>query len=273
MADLGDTLRFKADLTDGSGMLVNASAVTLTIALPDGTSVAPTVTNPPASTGIYFHDYVTTDASPEGRYVGRWLFTMSGGATTSFLETFDVGSSLITVDEAVAHLRAAGIVTSEADLEQLQWLTMVASEAVELDLGRVFAPRTVVETHDGGGAVILHKSPVISVTSVMESGALLVDYLPNLSTGVIYRGTSYAPRSFVSGWQNVIVTYRAGYLNPPRVVRKVALNAVQGMWQASQQASHPLVDEFAADAVGVASAALAPVEQSAYNSLRAAAIA
>ena len=58
-------------------------------------------------------------------------------------------------------------------------------------------------------------------------------------------------------------------VNPPPTVRKVALNAVQGMWQSSQQAAHPSMEEFAAEAVGIAQGALTPVEQAAYNSLRA----
>jgi hypothetical protein len=273
VADLGDTLRFSSDLTDGSGVLVNASSVSLTVTLPDGTTVSPPVTNPPSVTGKYVYDYVTTALSPAGRYTGQWLFTMAGGATTSYVELCDVGSSLVSVDEAVAHLRAAGIITSEADLEQLQWLTLVASEAVELDLGRVFLPRTFVEIHDGGGAIVLHQSPVLSITSVMESGSVLTEYLPNLAAGILYRGTAYAPRAFLSGFQNVVVTYRAGSLNPPRVVRQVALSLVQSMWQSSQQAPHPALTEFNDQDVFAAVSALAPVEQRAYESLRAAAIA
>lgn len=227
MADLGDTLRFRSDLYDNAGALVNAQTVTLTITLPDGTTVTPTVTNPPAVTGKYFYDYGTTTASPAGRYVGKFLFTFSGGATTSFEESYDVDRGLVSVDEAVAHLRASNIITSDDDLEQLQWLCFVASEAVELDLDRVFTPRTIVETHDGGGSVVLRKSPVISITSVTEDGSALTEFLPNLSTGILYRGTSYSPRAFGCGFQNIVVTYRAGYLNPPRVARKVALNLVQ----------------------------------------------
>ena len=209
--------------------------------------------------------------------MGKWLFTFSGGATTSFEESFDVDASLVTVDEALSHLRAVGIIgagsTADADLEQLQWLCFVASEAVELDLDRVFTPRTIVETHDGGGSVILRKTPVISVTSITENGSALTEFLPNLSAGILYRGSSYSPRPFACGFQNVTVTYRAGYLNPPRVVRKVALNLIQGAWQVSQQAPHRLVDELTEQDVFVAQAALSQVERAAYDSLRAVGIA
>lgn len=273
MSDLGDTLRFSSDAFDNAGALTNAQAVSLTITLPDGTTATPSVTNPPAVTGKYFYDYTTTTASPEGLYLGKWLFTFAGGATTSYEESFEVGKSLVTVGAAIAHLRAAGIITSDADLEQLQWLSFVATEAVELDLDRVLTPRTVTETHDGGGAVILRKSPVISITSVTENGSALTDYLVNTSAGILYRGSNYSPRPFQCGFQNVVVTYRAGYNSPPRVARKVALNLIQGAWQVSQQAPHPALTEFSEQDVFVAQAALSQVERAAYDSLRSVGIA
>lgn len=268
--DLGDVLPFRA-ATDEDGVPVAAQTAVLTVTLPDGTTATPTVTSP--STGQYKSDYQTTVASPSGLYLGKWLFTFSGGATTAFEESFDVGPSLVSVGAAISHLRAGGVITSDADLEQLQWLTMVATDAVERDLERVFTPRTIVETHDGGGSVILEKSPVLSITSVTEFGVTVTDVLPKLTAGILYRGSNYTPRAFGSGWQNVTVTYRAGYLNPPPVVRKVALNAIQGMWQSSQQAPMPFADDFADAAVAAATAGLTPIERSAYDSLRAAAIA
>jgi hypothetical protein len=268
--DPGDTLPFRSDLLDQpaeqGGVLVNATTAALTITLPDGTTITPTIANPPAVTGKYLYDLVATIP---GRYQGQWLFTMATGKTTSYVETFDVGSSLVTVDEAIAHLRAAGIVTSAADLDQLQWLCFVASDAVERDLGRVIMRRTVVETYDGARTVILLRStPVISITSVVESGSTLsaADYLLDPAAGILYRGASGYPRSFPYGRQNIVVTYVAGYTDPPRIARKVALNAVQGMWQASQQASHPLLDE-SGESVFAAVGDLTPLERRAYESL------
>lgn len=277
MADPGDTLPFRADVysSPDGGTLVNAASVSLTITLPDGTTASPSVTNPPAVTGKYRHDYVTTLASPSGRYVGQWVFTFAGGATTSYVETFDVGGSLVTVDEALAHLRASDIIVGEDQLDYLQWLCFVATEAIELDLGRVLVPQTVVEIHNGGGSIVLDKSPVLSITSVMESGYALTtsDYLVD-SAGILYRGTSTYVHAFSRGVQNVVVTYRAGYNNPPRVARKVALNFVQGAWQGAQQAPHPALQDYNSEPdLGPAIAQLLPLERSAYESLRAAAVA
>lgn len=278
MPDLGDTLPFRSDVYDkpveDGGVLTNSATATLTVTLPDGTTATPTVSNP--STGKYAATYQTTLLSPSGRYVGQWVFTFAGGATSSYLETFDVGPSIITVDEALAHLRAAGIIKSEPDLDQLQWLCIVATDAVERDLGRAIARRTVTETYDGGrGEIVLRQTPVVSVTSINEAGTVLSasDYVLNTSTGILYRGSGISSWWFAWGRQNITVTYVAGYTNPPPVVRKVALNVVQEMWQVSQQAPHTLLEDIPPEAAGVASAALSPVELNAYRSLRVAGIA
>ena len=236
MADLGDTLTFSADLysdaPENGGAPVDAVTATLTVTLPDGTTTTPTVPAP-AAAGKYTADYVTSPTGLPGRYVGQWLFTLAGGKTTSHVETFDVGGSLITTDEAAAHLRATGVIVKAADLEQLQWLCMVATEAVEGDLGRCMVKRTVTETHPAGNVLALHWLPVVSVTAVTVDGVALA-YSLNPRSGLLYPSPTYG---------NVTVTYVAGYNDPPRVARMVALNVVQSLWQSSQQASHPLLDE------------------------------
>lgn len=273
MADLGDTLRFKADLTDGSGTLINATAVTLTITLPDGTTTSPVVGTTPSTTGKYYYDYSPLQL---GRYLGHWQFTVAGGATTAHDNSFDVDSlPLITTDEAVRHLRAGGIITSDDDLEQLQWLCMVAKDAVERDLGRVTTRRVVVESYDGGDrSIILRQTPVLSVTSLTEGGVTVspvYGYVLRILAdggGIVERGSQQVPQGFWWGRQNVVVTYVAGYNDPPRILRKVALNAMQGMWQESQQAFHPGTEDFADNSVTVATGALTSVERGAYESLR-----
>lgn len=238
--DLGDTLRFSSDVHDEAGALTTPLTALLTVTLPDGTTATPTVSTP--ATGQYYADYVTTTLP--GRYVGQWLFTFSGGKTTSYRESFDVGAGLVTVNEALAHLRAADVISSEPDLEELQRLCLVATDQVESILGIATTPRTVVEIHDGGGAIILRRGPVISITSITEFGTSLVstDYTANLSAGILYRGSSSYQRGFTRGYQNVVVTYIAGYFDPPEAIRQAAKDAVLEMWQETQQAPHPFLE-------------------------------
>ena len=82
------------------------------------------------------------------------------------------------------------------------------------------------------------------------------------------RGSTLYLTPWAWGVENITVTYVAGCVDPPRICRKVALNGVQRMWQESQQAAHPLLDEFCPEAVAVAAGALTPLEMAAYNSLR-----
>jgi hypothetical protein len=273
MADIGDTLAFRAELRDKpaeqGGVLTNALSAALTVALPDGTTTAPTVPAP-ATTGHYAVDYTPAQS---GRHVGSWLFTMAGGKTTSYVETFDVGASLVTVDEAIAHLRAQGVVTSSADLEQLQWLCFVATDAVERDLGRVIVRRTVTETYNGGADYIsLDSTPVVSITTVVDSGVTLsaLDWV--LDRSILRRGTTSYSSRFTRGRMNVVVTYVAGYSNPPPVCRQAALTLIQSLWQTSQQSFHPGLDESSFESF--AAPALAGLSQiPGYDSMRAVGIA
>lgn len=274
MADLGDTLTFRTDLydrpQDQGGVLTNADTVTLSILKPDGTLVspAPSVLNPPTITGKYVYDHVTLVTDPPGRWIGTWTLTLSG-RTGVYVETFDLGTSLITLDEAIAHLRAARVIVSGSDLDQLQFLCFVATDAVERDLGRALTRKTITETHSGGDYyIVLEHSPVISVATVVENGVTLTasDYL--LDGPLLLRGNSQSITNWAWGVLNIVITLQVGYLDPPLIARKVALNAVQRLWQESQVAAHPMIDELGESMVTTAVGLLTPIELAAYNSLK-----
>jgi hypothetical protein len=274
--DLGQTYRYRQTITDAAGTPADAGTVVVTITKPDGSTATPTVGH--AGVGLYDIAYLTTMAGTHN---------LSGSATGGVLGTevdvwedvFTVETPLrmfISVDEASAHLRAAGVITSSADREQLRWLCMVASDAVERDLSRTISRRTVTETYDGGRwSLLLRSTPIISITTVTENGVSLAvgDWTVNSSTGQLYRGGTLSTQWWAWGRQNIAVTYVAGYTDPPRIVRKVALNGVQRSWQESQVASHPLLDEAVEAGIAVAVGTLTPLELAAYNSLRAVGIA
>lgn len=281
MPQLGDTLRFSVDLYDkpveDGGVLVNATVQpTLTVTRPDLTTVTPSVTHPPAVTGKYFVDVATTVGGATGPYRGAWLLTTATG-TVAYQETFEVSASLVTLDEVLAHLRARDLLTKDDDLEQLEWLAAVATDSVERDLDRVLVLRTfTAEKWDGGKTgVVLLGSPVVAVTAVTENGTALptgegTDWVTDLRAGIVYRGTSTGYGRWATGRQNVAVTYQAGYASPPPIARKVALTAVERMWETSQQAGHPLIDDVSADAAVFAavSNSLTPIERAGYEALR-----
>jgi hypothetical protein len=169
-------------------------------------------------------------------------------------------------------LRASTSITTDPDREQLRQFCIDACDAVELDLGRIVARRTVVETYDGGGeALLLRSTPLISVTTVVESGTTVTAYVPDTDRGMLWRGTTISQQSWARGRRNIVVTYVAGYVNPPPAVRYAAKGAIQMAWQESQQAPHPLLQEFSPElAIGLAAPpGTADIYQRAYKSLRA----
>jgi hypothetical protein len=272
--NLGGVIRLTYAVKDANQALTNPATAVLAITQPDGTIAAgTTVTLPPAVTGQLVYDFTPTQA---GLHSVHWSTTVPTTAEDDMFVAERAASLFISVDEAIAHLRASATINTDPDREQVQWLCLAACDAVERDLGRTITRRTVTEVYDGGRWKInLRSTPVISVTSVTESGTLLAagDYVVNTSTGQLARGSTSSALWFAWGYQNVSVVYVAGYADPPRIVRKVALNGVQRMWQESQVASHPLLDEAIEAGIAVAVGALTPLELGAYNSLKAVGIA
>lgn len=82
--DLGDVVTLTFEIRDTSGALADATAVTLTVTLPDGTPQPLTPTHP--STGTYQANYTP---SATGRYVARLVATgaNAGAFTTGFTVT------------------------------------------------------------------------------------------------------------------------------------------------------------------------------------------
>jgi hypothetical protein len=270
--DLLDTKTRSINLTSPTtGLPVDAdSTPTYALTLNGATLTPPAVQH--GVTGEYYVPYPTTTS---GLHSELWTAVV-GGVTAVIRRSFTVEATtplFVDTEEAVAHLRASGVIVSAADLEQLRWLCMVACSAVESDLGRRVAWQQVTETFDGGQSVILLRStPLISVTTVVESGTTLTaaDYTADVSASIIYRGGQQSPRCWAWGRQNVTITYAAGYLIPPPVVRKVALSGVQRMWQSSQQTHHPGLDDVSGEqAIFEAIGTLTPLELAAYNGFRA----
>jgi hypothetical protein len=123
LVDQGETYSFRLKVTDASGVAgAPGSTPTVLVTLPDNTTSSPTVT--PNGTGIYDVDFTTTTV---GRY--SWTATATGGvlgtATRKWAGTLDVedpATLLVDTSDALAHLRASGVIVSAADLEQLRWL-------------------------------------------------------------------------------------------------------------------------------------------------------
>ncbi|MEA5453299.1 hypothetical protein SPF06_01055 [Sinomonas sp. JGH33] len=167
--DLGDVIRLTwSDYMPDGITLANATSVTLTITLPDGSAVSPTVTNPPAQTGVYLYDYQTTQS---GRHTARWVAT--GGNPGAQSQSFNVLPAdpgyIVPVQDILDQLSIVNPTNSE--LEELRKYLGTASAIVESLTGRTLVSRSFTEelrATDIDHAVILSHIPVVAITSVTK---------------------------------------------------------------------------------------------------------
>jgi len=234
--DLGDVIPLGITITDSTGANANASAVTCTITLPDGTTSTGSVTNP--STGLYNCDFSPTQT---GRHAVRWLAT--GTNASAYTDEFTVRDyadlGIVGLDEVKAHLN---IPTTDTTLdEELRRFIDAATDLAETYVGQVLGRRTFTsELYDGGTEFIRIRNPkAISVTSVYENDALVSasNYVLDYTGQRLYRigsGTLYATNSYgywVQGMNNISITYVAGYVNPPMAARQGVLEIIRHLWQ------------------------------------------
>lgn len=280
LIDLGETWSSPTYVVrDANDTPVAGATVTATVTV-GGSTTSTTISG--TGTGTYAIDYltaaegthdfvVTATGGPLGSIVRKW---------TDTIEVVAPGASIVSADDALAHLRAAGVISGAADMDHLRWLCLVASRAVARDLGRAVGRETVTaEPHSGGaGWLRLRRTPVQSVTTVVEDGVTLAstDYtLDDAEGGLLWRGGPSEAKSWAWGRRNVTVTYVAGMTTVDAVLRYVALTVVERLWQTTQQAAHDLVGDVEADAAVFAAVAgqLTGPQQDAYDSFRAAGLA
>ena len=233
--DLGDVVPLGITITDSTGANANASAVTCTIYLPDGTTTTGSVTNP--STGLYNVDFSPTQV---GRHAIRWVAT--GTNASAYSDEFNVRDftelGIVGLDEVKAHLNIPTTITTED--EELRRVIDAASDLAEGYVGQVLGRRTFTdELYDGGTEFIRIRNPkAISITSVYENDSLVSSTAYNLDyTGQrLYRigsGTLYATNSYgywTGGFNNIKVTYVAGYVNPPMSAKQGVLEIIRHLW-------------------------------------------
>lgn len=239
--DLGDVVPLGITITDATGANANASAVTCTITLPDGTTTTGSVTNP--STGLYNCDF---QPSQVGRHSVRWVAT--GTNASAFADDFTVRDyaniGVVSLNEVKTHLN---ISTTDTTLDdELRSFMDAATDLIENYLGIIIGKRTFTnELYDGNSEFIRIRNPkVISVTSVYENGQLLNSgqYVMDDTGQRLYRigsGTLYATNSYgywSGGMNNVSVTYVAGFVNPPSAVRQGTLETIRHLWQTQRGA-------------------------------------
>ena len=167
--DVGDVVPLSVVVRDGAGAPADATAVVLTVTLPDGTTTTPTVAHP--STGSYTATYAATTARLHGV---SW--TATGTNASAYRDSFTVTESvtpLLALDDIKARLNT----TQDTNDEELRRFQSAAAARIAMETGRVLAPRLTVQTVDMTGsdrAVLTIPQPcLLSVSAVTDGGVAL----------------------------------------------------------------------------------------------------
>lgn len=222
MYDLGDVVPLRFTVRDADGNLANAGSAQLTITLPDASTTTPVLSN--SGTGLYDLDYLTTAV---GRHQVRFVTT--GTAAGAWTDVFDVRAAAAVPIVSLADVKRALDITSTTNDEELRDCLDRASSILEREYGRPLRKQTLVETHSPGvgRSSILLRPPVVSITSLLVDGVALAasDYDIDGDTGVL----TIAGR-FDGTRGGVVVTYVAGYADPPGALKEAVIEQVRHMW-------------------------------------------
>jgi hypothetical protein len=224
--DLGDKVPLSIAITDASGAPANAGSVSLTITLPDGSTVTQG-SIPPTSTGVYDYDYETVQA---GVHRVRWLAT--GVNASAFTDVFDVepaeGTPFISVADARNHLKK-----TSADDEKLRGFVAGACQMIEDRMGHV-TPVTL--TVDGCGRTVILERPVISVISVIRlpGGEAIPAADPVAGTDGWTLDAGAGVLTLSRHYGRVRAMIRAGRSPLPGHFRLAGLELIGHLWRTSQ---------------------------------------
>ena len=233
--DLGDKVYLTWNTVDSSGAAVNPGTVTLSITLPDATTVS--VTTATSTTGTYTASYLPTQV---GRHILAWSAT--GSYPQAFSDIFEVRDindiGIVGYDEVLEFLN---IPTASANENEVRRFIDASTDLAETYVGQVLGRRTFTnELYDGGTEFIRIRNPkAISITSVTENGLAVSasNYVLDYTGQRLYRigsGTLYATNSYgywTQGMNNVSITYVAGYVNPPMSAKQGVLEIIRHLWQ------------------------------------------
>lgn len=231
--DLGDIVGLAIAIKDSTGVAANATTVVCTITLPDGTSSAPTVSNP--STGSYTVDYTPTQI---GRHLVRWVAT--GSNAGSFTDAFTVNDPADLPLVSLTDLKTYLNITSTTNDEELRQFILEATDIAERLTGRKFTRQTISKTVTASGSTIPLDVPVISITSIVEDSVTLTtsDYQLRGAEGLVTRVVNGIPSNWsMTATQNIVITYVAGEANPSPTAGLLVKELARHLWRTQRGAS------------------------------------
>jgi len=120
--------------------------------------------------------------------------------------------------------------TSTGDDILLTRLVTAASQFIQTWLNRAIAAQSYVETRDGDGGqrLVLGNAPVISVASLTIDGLPVPPAPDSVSRGYVFSPTLLYLQGwmFTPGFQNIVVSYVAGYAATPPELEQACIELV-----------------------------------------------
>ena len=244
---LGQVVHLTATFRDSTGVLIDPTTPVVNITIPAGTTSALTAVRD--SVGLFHYDY-----TPATTGIYTWWFSGTGVAqpATEFTVTpAGVVTDLLTLAEGRSALRIPASDTGD-DADILAYYIPAVTPIVEDLTGPILAVTGLTWTVDGGTTTILLPSAVTAVTSVTEDGQPLVpnvDYVAELRSGMVVRGSVMQPYIFLPGQQNIVITYDVGTGVIPPNVKLAARIILRQLWLADQTGEMPAYAQADAETV------------------------
>lgn len=229
--DLGDLVPLTVQISNSSGTADDPGAITLTVGLPDGTSVDVLTTNP--RPGCYQADYLTVQA---GRHTVRWLAT--GINASAYTDVFDVrpASPDYLISLATAKDQCKIPLEDTTQDERLREFVEAAAYVIENHRKEAVIRRPITEYHTlraPATRLLLRITPVISVSAVQAVDGAMVwsgaDLHVTPETGLVVGAAGAV--SFVG---NLRASYVAGRVIMPANFSLAARIIVQHLWETTR---------------------------------------
>jgi hypothetical protein len=227
-------------ITDATGAAVDATSITLTVHLPDGTvKTYPTPVHD--GVGLYHQDIPLTDSTQVGHYPYLWsgLVGTAGFGREGSFDTYDPFEvSVLSLQDAKDALNIPQATTTDDAEIQRKIATIEAN--IEKMTGGPVITRSIVERAeltDGYTALVLRKRPIVAVTSIVSvaSGQPIaigdLDIDPN--SNIVRRKLGlpfYGP--YFTWLPTFTVTYTAGLgTSVPPAIADAAADIIQHLWE------------------------------------------
>jgi len=246
--DFGAPAVVGIELRDSTGTLVNATGMTCTVTLPDGTTTAATVTNP--STGLYTATLSTT--TQVGDHVA--YFASSGANTDTAYRVFTVeAAGLFDLDELATLLDVTADATRAVMARHCAHGLIRSYCRQNITRSTYTASLPVEAGSDGYYVVRLPQRPVFAVSSVTVNGTAYTsgtDYSwDGVSDHIRLARLVWTAAAF-QGEPRAVVAYTAGYVAAPAAVRAVALSVAARAYDNPSGLRSESIDDYSTTRAG-----------------------